>query len=88
MFLLKRAAERRCRRAEADARAHERAARDLHDALLQGTQGLILNLQVIASDLPVGHALRLRIEGVLDHADEVLAQSRDSAQRLRGDIPG
>ncbi len=70
-------------------RERERIARDLHDTLLQGTQGLVLNLQVVASEMPRGDERRRRLEALLDDADAVIASARDRVHELRdlrGDI--
>jgi signal transduction histidine kinase/ligand-binding sensor domain-containing protein len=61
----------------------ERIARELHDTLLQGVQGLILRFQLIADDLPAGQPQRAAMEGALETADEVLALARDRVQDLR-----
>lgn len=72
-------------RLDCDERQAERddAARDLHDELLQGTQGLVLNFQVIATELPPDDPRRRRMEAVLDQADHVLADNRAKARGLR-----
>jgi signal transduction histidine kinase len=59
----------------------EGAFAELHDALLQDVQGLTLSLQAIADQMPPGEPARLRLELVLDQADELLARSRE---RVRG----
>lgn len=64
-------------------RERERIARELHDTLLQGTQGLVLNFQVAAGELPVDDARRRRLETLLDDADDVIAHARDRVFNLR-----
>jgi signal transduction histidine kinase len=62
----------------------ERIARELHDTLLQGFQGLMLRLQVVADRVksePV-EAHRL-IEQTLERADAVLGEGRDRVKDLR-----
>jgi signal transduction histidine kinase len=54
----------------------ERIARDLHDTLLQSTQGLIVRLQAQADRLAKGDPTRVVLEDALDRADETLAESR------------
>jgi signal transduction histidine kinase len=54
----------------------ERAFAELHDALLQDVQGLTLSLQAIAERMPPDEPARLRLEHVLDQADEFLASGR------------
>ncbi len=61
----------------------ERIARELHDTLLQGVQGLILRFQLIVEDLPRGQPQRAPLEQALDAADEVLGQARDRVLDLR-----
>ena len=61
----------------------ERIARELHDTLLQGIQGLILRFQSIADQVAPGDPLRLNMETALDRADEVMAEGRDRVQDLR-----
>lgn len=61
----------------------ERIARDLHDTLLQGVQGLILRFQAIMDGLPVGQPARTQLDAVLRRADEVLAAGRDQVSHLR-----
>lgn len=71
----------------------ERIARDLHDTLLQSTEGLILRFQAASSRLPAGDPVRAALEDALDRADEVVAEGRDRVQDLRtsdnafGDLP-
>lgn len=64
-------------------RERERIARDLHDTLLQGTQGMLLNFQALASRLPAGDALRQRMEAVLDRTQDVVREGRDRIHLLR-----
>jgi signal transduction histidine kinase len=59
-----------------------RLARDLHDTLLQGIQGLMLRLQAIDESLPQGE-IRDELERTLDRADEVVAESRKAVHDLR-----
>ncbi len=79
-----RRAEQRVRR-EVETRAHERdrIARELHDTLLQGTTGLVLNLQVAVNELASTDPRRLRLEGLLDTADAVVGEARDRVTQLR-----
>lgn len=60
----------------------ERIARDLHDTLLQGFQGLIFRFQSVANGMPKGTDRR-SIEQALDSADDVLAEGRESVLHLR-----
>jgi signal transduction histidine kinase len=61
----------------------ERIARDLHDTLLQGFQGLVMRFQSVANAIPEGQQTRAMIDQALDSADEVLSDGRDSVRQLR-----
>jgi signal transduction histidine kinase len=61
----------------------ERIARELHDTLLQGFQGLMLRFQAVMKTLPVEMPARKMMEQVLDRADEVLLEGRQSVRDLR-----
>jgi signal transduction histidine kinase len=62
----------------------ERIARELHDTLLQGFQGLMLRFQSVADRIPPEQPARALIEEVMVRGDEVLAQGRDRVRELRG----
>lgn len=66
----------------------ERIARDLHDTLLQGFQGLLLRFQAVAGQLPERSGQRLQLERALDSAEEALEEGRDRVSGLRGDLLG
>jgi len=59
-----------------------RLARDLHDTLLQGFQGLMLRLQALDDLLPQGEA-KEELEQTLDRADQVVADGRKAVHDLR-----
>jgi signal transduction histidine kinase len=61
----------------------ERIARELHDTLLQGFQGLLLRFQSIANRLPAEHQLRASLDEALDRADAVLVEGRARVRDLR-----
>lgn len=61
----------------------ERIARELHDTLLQGLQGLILRFQSVAARIPAQEPTRAMLERVLERADEVMIESRDRVKDLR-----
>lgn len=61
----------------------ERIARDLHDTLLQSVQGLILKFHAASKQIPADTPAYKALEKTLDHADEVLAEGRDSIRNLR-----
>ena len=61
----------------------ERIARELHDTLLQGVQGLILRFQAAADHLPHTHPARNAIEAALERAETALVEGRDRVRDLR-----
>jgi signal transduction histidine kinase len=62
-----------------------RIARELHDTLLQGFQGLLLRFDAAMKTIPEGHPSRKLIENVLDRADGVLLEGRERVRNLRQD---
>jgi signal transduction histidine kinase/ligand-binding sensor domain-containing protein len=62
----------------------ERIARELHDTLLQGMQGLIWRFQAVADRMPPTEQTRQLMEQSLDQADRLLGESRDKVKDLRG----
>ena len=67
---------------EARQAARERMARELHDALLQDTQAVILHFHNASMALPVDEPARADMLRALDAADRMLADGRDHAQEL------
>lgn len=65
----------------------ERIARELHDTLLQGVQGLMLRFQAVAQAIPDENPARSKMEQALDRADQVLADGRDRVFNLRSAHP-
>jgi signal transduction histidine kinase len=63
----------------------ERIARELHDTLLQGFQGLMLRLQGVIKTLPQREPAYQMMEKVLDRADEVLQEGRQRVRELRAE---
>jgi signal transduction histidine kinase len=61
----------------------ERIARELHDTLLQGFQGLVLRFQAIANRIPGDQPLRSLVDQTLDRADAVLIDGRNRVHELR-----
>ncbi len=61
----------------------ERIARELHDTLLQSAQGLILFVQGLAARIDRPRSIRREVEVALDHADQLLNESRDRVNDLR-----
>jgi signal transduction histidine kinase/ligand-binding sensor domain-containing protein len=66
-------------------RERERIARELHDTLLQGFQGLVLRFQAILNRIPADDPLRSSVENVLLRADEVLIEGRDRVREIRSE---
>jgi signal transduction histidine kinase len=61
----------------------ERIARDLHDTLLQGVQGLMLRFQVAADRIPRGEPTREMLDRALERADQLLDEGRERVKALR-----
>ncbi len=70
-------------RLEARLAERERIARELHDTLLQGMQGLIWRFQAATDRIPAGEPARVLMEQSLDRADKLLGESRDKVKDLR-----
>lgn len=85
---LRRSAEALRARLEARHHERERIARELHDTLLQGVQGLMLHFQAVVNMLPAGQQARRSMEDALDRADLVLAEGRDRVRDLRSPARG
>lgn len=62
----------------------ERIARELHDTLLQGFQGLLLQLKAATNRLPKDGDERKPLEDALTSAQNVLVEGRDRVHDLRG----
>jgi ligand-binding sensor domain-containing protein/signal transduction histidine kinase len=61
-----------------------RIARELHDSLLQGFQGLLLYLQAAQHMLPTHpDDAKRALDKVLDQGDQALAEARSAVQNLR-----
>ena len=82
-FRLRQAEARATGRFEARLAERERIARELHDTLLQSTQGLIIGFQAVADQLTPGDPRRAMLERSLVTADEVMAEGRDRVMDLR-----
>lgn len=61
----------------------ERIARELHDTLLQGVQGLMLRFQGIMKALPADQPTRKMMNDALDRADELMQQARQGVKDIR-----
>jgi signal transduction histidine kinase/ligand-binding sensor domain-containing protein len=80
---MRRVAERLRTRLEERHDERERIARELHDTLLQGVQGLMLHVQAAADSLPADQPARSKLESALDRADQVIAEGRERVRNLR-----
>lgn len=75
-------------RVEARVEERERIARELHDTLLQGLQGLMMRFQAVAEVIPVASRARAMIEKTLERGDDIIVQSRERVRDLRASTPG
>ncbi len=76
------------RRTEARLGERERIARDLHDTLLQGFQGLLLRIQGLANSLPREDRLRAGLESALNRGEQIIVEGRNRVRDLRVDENG
>lgn len=65
----------------------DRIARELHDTLIQSTQGLIFIFQGLAEKMAIDPPLRDRLQSALARANEVAAEGRDMIEDLRLPVP-
>jgi signal transduction histidine kinase/ligand-binding sensor domain-containing protein len=63
----------------------ERIARELHDTLLQGFNGLVLRFEAVMKQMPPGVPARHMMESALERADEVLLEGRQRVRDLRSE---
>lgn len=68
---------------EARLSERERIARDLHDTLLQGFQGLMLLFQSVADTIPQDQPVREKFENAMKRGDDALIEGRNRVQDLR-----
>jgi signal transduction histidine kinase len=61
----------------------DRIARELHDTLLQGVQGLMFRLDAASAGLPPQEPLRRELDAALVQAGTVVAEARDRVRDLR-----
>lgn len=85
---LQRAGKRMGERFEAQVLERERIARDLHDTLLQGVQGLIMKVHSASEQMPEPSPARTTLHRALDDAQSVLIESRDRVMGLRSTRKG
>jgi signal transduction histidine kinase len=74
-------------RIRAEERADERIkiARELHDTLLQGVQGLLLSFHVASQKVPADHVSKKALEKALTTADRIIEEGRNRVNRLRAE---
>jgi two-component sensor histidine kinase len=74
-------------RVRAEERADERIriARELHDTLLQGVQGLLLTIHVAAQKVPAEHESKQALEKALSTAERIIVEGRNRVSRLRSE---
>ncbi len=72
-------------RAEQRAEERIRIARELHDTLLQGMQGLLMSFHVAAQSTPESSRTRHLLERALQSADRLLVEGRNRVSDLRGE---
>jgi signal transduction histidine kinase len=74
-------------RMRAEERADERVriARELHDTLLRGIQGLLLSFHVAAQKVPADHDSKQALERALTTADHIIVEGRNRVHRLRSE---
>ena len=75
-------------RLEERAAERVRIARDLHDTLLQGLQGLMLRFHFAAEQIPEHNPARATMKEALEVADRVVEEGRDQVRTLRSELSG
>lgn len=84
---LQRESAERVRIATARQDERDRIARELHDTLIQSTQGLIFIFQGLAEKIAPDGPLLDRLKNALVRANEVAAEGRDMIEDLRLPVP-
>lgn len=87
-FRVRQLTEELQRRFEVRTAERERIARELHDTLLQGVQGLMLRFQSVANRIPAADPMRTFVDDALDRAEEVVIEGRRRVRDLRSDANG
>jgi signal transduction histidine kinase/ligand-binding sensor domain-containing protein len=65
----------------------ERIARDIHDTLLQGIQGLLLRLQALVSGMKPDDRHAEALKDAIEQARDMVIEGRGKIVSLRGDSP-
>jgi signal transduction histidine kinase len=68
--------------------AHEQAARELNDTLLQSFQAIVLRFHLATCQVAAADPVRKQLEEILIDSDQVMAQGREQAMALYSTIPG
>jgi signal transduction histidine kinase len=84
---LQRESAERVRVATARQDERDRIARELHDTLIQSTQGLIFIFQGLAEKIATDAPLLARLKSALARANDVAAEGRDMIEDLRLPVP-
>src|SRR5262249_843985 len=73
--------------ARAEERADERVriARDLHDTLLQGIQGLLLTIHVASEEVSPGDSARPMLQRALSTTEDLIVEGRNRLNSLRSE---
>lgn len=74
-------------RHEARLAERDRIARDMHDTLLQSTEGLILKVYAAVQQLPLGDPTRAFLMRSVDQAEELAIEGRQKLLGLRRHLP-
>jgi len=85
LYRLRRLSEEIHNRLNVRQRERDRIARELHDTLLQGFQGLVLRFQAILNRIPEDDPLHASVGNALLRADEVLIEGRDRVREIRSE---
>ncbi|MFC6644649.1 two-component regulator propeller domain-containing protein [Granulicella cerasi] len=73
-------------KAETRMAERERIARDLHDTLLQGTQGLVLRFAAISLQIPEHTPLHTTVLDALAGSEQLLNEGRERIHQLRATL--
>jgi signal transduction histidine kinase/streptogramin lyase len=88
LMRLRQLAARISMRIEARLAERERIARDLHDTLLQGVQGLLFSFHAGIQRISSSEPTRLMLEEALTRADGLISEGREQVMGLRREFSG